>query len=198
VDSRERQRPRGPRILAFLVGVDGTVESSLMDGKQYQAGGFSTWLRDEIKAYERAHPRTRLPFVLAEVEKEADRYSCSPLSSAHEDGKHVLLFFGREREAPDVKGAKRELKRTRSFAKKVLDAKTAEKEAGGFVFLRFDVGDPEHAAYARQLAVEEVPTLLLWSPGVESPIELGRKISPVALAMAMKKAKAASTSETSK
>ena len=178
-----------PSILAFFVGVDGTVESMLDGGKQYGVGSFCKWLEEQVKAYEKAHPKTRLPFVLTDVMEADGSYTCKAASDAHEAGQRVLLFFGRERFDPKDKPAKKEAKLTRSFAKKVLNAQAAEKQKEGFVFLRFDVSDEAHAAYAKQLGPEQIPALFMWLPGESAPTDLGKRISGSGLAQAMKKSR---------
>ena len=77
---------KDPSCLAFLVGRDGKVVSKCE--RAYSASSFSKWLAEEVKKYEKNHPRTRMPFVSA---KPAD------LEEARETGKPMFVVFRCER-----------------------------------------------------------------------------------------------------
>ncbi|MDJ0976672.1 MAG: hypothetical protein QNJ98_19605 [Planctomycetota bacterium] len=182
-----------PSLLAFLVGVDGKVEALLDNNQQYNAGGLTKWLDEQLRAYEKAHPRTRLPFVLADVsargEDEERTASCKEIEQAHEDGTPVLIFVGRERFEPKDKAAKKEHKKARSFQKKVLDAKSPSKEKAGWAFFRLDLADDDHAVLAKAWGVEAAPALLAWLPGAEAPKDLGPRINAYQLTKLLKETK---------
>jgi hypothetical protein len=180
-----------PSILAFVVGRDGKVFASLMDGKQYQAGAFAGWLEEQADAYERQHPSTRLPFVRPKVSVRGEgadaRAACADLDEARAAKKPVLLYFGRGSFAEDDKRGKKENKLARKLEKGTLDSKAAEKECAGWVLLRFDLADEAHAVLARGLGVDAAPALLLWAPASEAPDVLDKGISGAGLATLLKK-----------
>jgi hypothetical protein len=180
-----------PSLLAFVVGRDGTPFSLLSNNQQYQAGSLSKWALEQLSAYEREHPSTRMPFVPAKVEIEEDgtkkTATCPELDAAREAGKPMLLYFGRGHFEPKDKTAKKQNKLARKFEKGTLNSKTAAKEIAGWTLLRFDLSDAEHAVLATQLGVEGAPDLLMWVPGAEKPQVLGRKASGHRLAALLKK-----------
>lgn len=180
-----------PSILAFVVGADGEVFASLMDGKQYQASAFTKWAEEQADAYEKLHPATRLPFVRGKVtvlgEGDEAEASCAALDEAREEGRPVLLYFGRGRFDEGDKDARREVKAARKFEGKTLDSKSAEKYAEGWVMLRFDLADEDHARLAEQFGVEEAPTLVLLPAGAEEPELLGSRTSAGALGSALRR-----------
>ncbi len=179
-----------PSILAFLVHRDGTSYSRLDGGKQYAAGSFTGWLEDTLKAYEKDHPSTRMPFVTADVKVRGDgterEASCAALDEALEAGKPVLLYVGRETFEAKDKAAKKENKAARKFEKTTLNSKTAAKVTEGWVLLRVDMANEVHAVLAAKYDVKAAPTLLMFVPGAEKPEDL-KKVSGNALAYKMKK-----------
>lgn len=179
-----------PSLLALLVGVDGEVESLLSNNQQYNVGGLTKWLDGQLKAYEKAHPRTRLPFVLADVQLRGTgpeaKASCSDAERAHDAGQPVLIFVGRERFGEKDKAAKKEYKKARSFQKKVLDAKSVEKQKAGWTFLRLDLADDGHKTLAASWGITAAPGLLAWLPGEEAPKDLGPRVNAFALAKLLK------------
>jgi len=191
-----------PSILVFVVGADGKVFSSLMNGQQYQAAALSKWALEQANAYEKAHPSLRLPFVRAKVALRGEgtdaKAVCSALDEAREAKKPVLLYFGRSpvggSDTPTVRGwkaAKKEAKRSRKFEKGTLNSKVAAKEATGWILLRFDLADTAAARLAKTWDVKAAPALVLFEPGASSARVLDRKISGYALAALLKKHKAA-------
>jgi len=184
-----------PSLLALVVGRDGEPFALLSNNQQYQAGSLAKWALEQLNLYERAHPSTRLPFVPAHVDLEGEgtdeKAVCGEIDAAREAGRPILLYFGRSHFEPKDKTAKKENKRARKFEKGTLNSKTAAKEIDGWVMLRFDLSDEEHAKLARQFGVEAAPDLLMWVPGAEAPSVLGRKVSGQSLAGKLKKHKAA-------
>jgi hypothetical protein len=180
-----------PSLLAFLVGRDGKPFAILSNQQQYQAGSLSKWALEQLGLYEREHPRTRLPFVPAKVEVDGEgtdlQASCEECATAHEAGLPIMLYFGRGHFDPKDKKAKKQNKLARKFEKGTLNSKTAQKAAKGWTLLRFDLSDPDHAAYATKLGVKAAPDLLLWLPGAEKPEVLGRQTSGHRLASLFKK-----------
>jgi len=182
-----------PSVLAFVVGPDGKVFASLMNGQQYQAGAFTKWAKQQANAYERAHPSTRLPFARAKVTVSGGAdgadgaATCEELDAARADEKPVLLYFGRGHFAPKDKTGKKEAKAAQKFEKGTLNSKSAEKYAVGWVLLRFDLADESHAVLAKQLGVESAPALLFFPVGAEAPQALDGRTSGAALGAVLKK-----------
>lgn len=157
--------------------------------------GLTKWIDESVRAYEKAHPRTRLPFELADVKVKGSgteaKASCKAIDDAHEAGTPVLIFVGRERYKLKDKVGKKEHKKTRSFQKKVLNAKSAAKEKEGWAFYRLDLSDTDHAKLAAQLGVTAAPALLAWLPGEEAPKDLGPRFTSYQLAKLLKTTKPA-------
>jgi hypothetical protein len=178
-------------VLAFVVGRDGKVFASLMNGQQYQAGSFSKWAREQADAYDKAHPGTRLPFVRGKVSVRGEgadaKAVCGEFDDAREANKPILLYFGRGHYEAKDKKAKKENKLARKFEKGTLNSKTAEKQCAGWALLRFDLADEDHVVFARALGVETAPSLLLWLPGEGAPTALDRRITGQGLAIVLKK-----------
>jgi hypothetical protein len=173
-----------PSCLAFLVGRDGKVVSKCPGGQAYSASGFSKWLSAEVDKYERAHPRTRVPFVVAEPDE---------FESAREARKPVLLYFGRDSFDKKDSNAKKQAKACRKFEKGTLHSKKAAEQAkaGKWVLLRYDLANKEHAAFAKRLGVAEAPVLVMFPAGAEKPeIFAGAKLKGPNLAYHLKRARA--------
>ena len=183
-----------PSLLALIVGVDGKPFSLLSDGGQYQAGSLVKWATEQLDAYEKAHPTTRIPLHRAKVSVRGEgtdkQATCAELDEALEAKKPVLAYFGRGHFDPKDKPAKKEAKRARSFEKGTLNSKTAAKQIAGWVLLRFDMADEDHAVLAASYGVTEAPMLLLFEPGAEKPRLLDRKTTGHSLAGLFKKHKA--------
>ncbi len=182
-----------PSLLAFIVGRDGKPFSILSDGGQYQAGSLSKWANEQLDAYEKLHPSTRLPFQRAKVtvtgEGTDKKARSALLTEALATKKPVLLYFGRGSFGPKDKVAKKQNKRARKFEKGTLNSKTAAKVADGWVLLRFDLADEDHATLAASYGVTDAPSLLLFEPGVEKPRALDHKTSGNVLTGILKKHK---------
>ena len=164
-----------------------------MDGSQYQAKAFTKWVVEQADAYERAHPRTRIPFQRAAVAvrgEGADRKAVSAeLDEARAAQKPTLLYFGRDSFDEADKDAKKQAKLARKLEKGTLNSKTAEKEIAGWVLLRFDLADADHALLAKTMGVTEAPALLLFEPGAEAPKPYDERVSAQVLTGVLKKHK---------
>lgn len=117
------------------------------------------------------------------------RATCDALDKAREAKKAVLLYFGRGYFDPKDKTGKKENKRARKFEKVVLNSKSAAKQIDGFVLLRFDLADADHATFAAAHGVTEAPTMLLFAPGAEKPQLLDRKTTGSRLTDLLKRTK---------
>jgi hypothetical protein len=170
-----------PSVLAWLVGRDGKVVARCPGGKAYNASGLAGWLDDELKKYEKLHPRTAVPLVAAELDDDG---KCTVLSEAVEAKKPVLIYFGRE---SGTKKQKKEISACRKFEKGTLGSKKAGAAAKGWVLLRFDLADEKHAAFAKALGVVAAPALLIWEPGSDKPTNIGTKVRGPNLAYHLKK-----------
>jgi hypothetical protein len=172
-----------PSCLAFLVDRDGKVVSKCPNGQTYSASGFSRWLTGVVDKYERAHPRTRVPFVIAEPEEVGEALAAR---------KPVLLYFGRDSYDKKDDKAKKQMKVCRKFEKGTLNSKKAaeEAQAGKWVLLRFDLAKKAHAELARKHGVAEAPTLVMYLPGANGPeVFAGAKLKGPNLAYRLKKAR---------
>ena len=182
-----------PSLLAFIVGRDGKPFALLSDGRQYQASSLMKWADEQLVAYEKQFPSTRIPFVPATVEVSGDgtdkKATCEALDKALEAKKPVLLYVGRGHFDPKDKVGKKENKRARKFEKGTLNSKTAAKQADGWVLLRIDLSNADHALLAAQHGVTAAPTLVAFVPGADAPRLLDHKSSGHALASLFKKAK---------
>lgn len=162
-----------PSVQAFLVGWDGEVIARCPDAQAHGATGFAEWLADQLRAFEKSHPRTAVPFVPADVEApEGEPARCAALAEARAAKKPVLVYVGRDGREDDDRMAKAQTKRARSFEKATLGSKKAAAAAEGWVLLRLDLGDAAQARLAAQLGVKEAPALLALLPGAEGPQDL--------------------------
>jgi hypothetical protein len=175
-----------PSVQAFVVGLDGKVQARAPDSTAYQPSGFAKWLKEQSAVYERAHPRTRMPFVRAEVAEGEE--TCAAVKKAQEADRRILLYFGREEKEGQERAAKKEAAAAKKFEKKTLDSKSAAEAAKGWTLLRFDLANPDHTRFAKTLGVETAPRLLMILPDAEEPMDLGERISPSTLGYQMKKA----------
>jgi len=177
----------------FVADTQGTVIAKADSAAQPSA--FAKWLDEQSAAYERTHPTTKVPLIRAQVEAEGEgdarKVTCQDLDSAREAGQPVLIYVGRSSRPDDTKKERGVSTASRKFEKATLGSKKAAAAAGGFVLLRLDVGDPDHALLAKALGAEKLPTLLLWSPKAEQPEDLGGRISGASLASKLKKLAAA-------
>ena len=179
-----------PSVLCWLLHADGEHTSTLQDGRQYQAAAMSKWLEEALAAYERDHPRTRVPFVRAEVTGTAEAPRLAALEAARGQ-QPVALYVGRDRFEPDDKVARSESRKARSFEKAVLGSKKAAEAATGWVLLRLDLADPLHAAAARALGATTAPCLLLLPVGAEQAEVLDHRTTAHALARVFERRRAA-------
>ena len=182
---------KDPSVLAFVVAADGKVVSRAEDRVPYSAGSFAKWLSEQAMSYARTHPRTKMPFLPAEVtgtgEGESRKAVCAELDAAKRDGKPILLYFGREATKGDDKTAKKAAAAAKKFEKKAFDSKSAAEAAKGWVLLRFDLADADHRLLAKAHGVTSAPRLLLIHPDEEKPVDLGERVSSSSLAYQLKK-----------
>ncbi len=176
-----------PSVLAYVVGVDGSVVSTAP--RPNVPAAFAEWLEEQADVYERTHPTSRVPLVRAQVTAEgegADRtLSCAAFDEARAAGRPVLLFVGRSARPEDDKKARGEASASRKIEKGSLDSKAVAEAAEGLVLLRLDVGDADHATLAAALGVEKVPALLLF--GAEETPDNVVKVGAASLAHRLKK-----------
>jgi hypothetical protein len=171
-----------PSVLAYVVGSDERLVAACPGNDAYSAPAFATWLREQAGAWEREHPPTRVPFVRAEVARTEDGVRCPAFDEAKESGRKVMLFFGRERRPDDERDEKKQVEATLAFVKKQLQSERAAKRAEGWVLLRFDLANEDHAAFARALGVTEAPAMLMANPPDEPPADLTAKLRSGSLA----------------
>lgn len=182
-----------PSGQAFVLHHDGSVRARAPDATMHRAAAFASWLVEQADAYEKEHPRTRLPFVRGELgppRTEGDPPRCAAERKARGNGYPVLLYFGREPVADPSKAQKKEIKASRKFEKSTLDSKKAAEAAEkveGLLLLRFDLGDEQAAAYAASFGVEAAPTLVLLHGYADGPELLDRRTSGASLAFHLKK-----------
>jgi len=180
-------------VLAFVTDTQGNVIAKAPNVAQPAA--FAKWLDEQAASYERTHPATRVPLILANVtaagEGDDRKATCSELDAARDEKRLVLLYVGRSERSSDDKKAKSVASASRKFEKATLGSKKAAEAAEGLVLLRLDVGNRDHALLAESPGVEKVPTLLLWAPKAEKPDDLGGRLSGASLASKLKKAIAA-------
>ena len=170
-----------PSVLCWLVHADGEPSATLQTGGQYQPSSMSRWLGDELATYEKAHPRTRVPFVRAAVKGSLEKPELEGFDTGRTAGP-LAIYVGRDRHDEGDKKGKAEAKRARSFEKAVLGSKKAADEAGGWTLLRLDLADPLHAAWAKAHGVEAAPMLLVYPVGAEAPITLDYRATSAQLA----------------
>jgi len=180
-----------PSVQAFVLGADGEVIVRAPDAEVHQARSFARWAKAQADAYELEHPRTRVPFLPAEVEVEEDgdvrSVRCAALEEARAAKRPALLYLGRgEREGQDRR-LRAEVEAARRFERSTLDSKKAAEEAAGWVLLRLDLADATQAAFAAGLGVERAPALVLFLPGAEGGQVLRPGLTGAALAYLLRK-----------
>lgn len=184
-----------PSLLAFIVGRDGKPFALLSDGRQYQAGSLVKWAEEQLDAYERQFPSTRLAFLRSKVavrgKGDDAKAVCAAFTEARDAKQPVALYFGRAHAPADDKALRKEVKRARKFEKGVLNSKTAEKQATGWTLLRFDLSDETHALFAKAHGVTTAPSILVFLPGADKPTVLDHKATGHALARHLKTGKLA-------
>jgi NADH dehydrogenase/NADH:ubiquinone oxidoreductase subunit G len=179
-----------PSILAFVVDFEGKVVSKIDTNKAYQPKAFADWLKEQADQWERDHPRTRIPFMPAEVTLEGEGTDttpvCAALDEAREAKKSVVIYVGNEADKTAPKKDRAEAAKARKFEKKTLNSKKAAKAAEGWVLLRLDRSKKAHRALADGLGVKEAPSLVLIVDGKE-PLVLKGTTSGSALAYKLEK-----------
>jgi len=166
-----------PSAQIFVLGRDGAFVARASDATAHDPKALATWLCDQSKAYERAHPKTALPLVRAEVaiegQGEDEKAVCAALDDAKRRGAPALLYFGRDAAPEGAKKLQREVEASQKLERGALDAKSAAQSAKGWVLLRFDLADPTHARLAKSFGVGAAPDVVLVVPGGDAPIDLG-------------------------
>lgn len=180
-----------PSVQAFVVDLDGKVVERATDADAHQPKAFVRWLTKHADAWEKAHPKTKVAFVPAEIVAEGEgaerTVKCAALDDARAAGTPVAVYVGRGPRTDDDAKAKAEAAASRAFEKGTLNSDDAAKAASGWTLLRLDRGDKDQAALAKSLGVEEAPALLLFAPGAEKPQALPRDATGASLAFQMKK-----------
>lgn len=184
-----------PSDQAFLVGRDGTVLARCPGGQVHAASSFASWLKEQLATYEREHPRTRLPFVPADIEVDtvsgAKTHRCKAYDAALSAGRPVLVYVGRERVEDGDKPGKAELTAARKLERTTLDSKTAAEAAAGWTLLRLDLSQEADRAYALGLGVRAAPALVVALPapggGLPQTQLLPKDTTGAALAAVLKK-----------
>ena len=180
-----------PSVLTFAVGHDGKVIEKCADAEAHQPKAFAAWLRARADAWEKIHPRTKVPFepaVLAVSGEGAARtVSCAAMDEAKAAKRPVALYIGREERSGDEAKAKAEIAACRKFEKEALGADEPAKAAAGWLLLRLDRADADQALLAKSLGVETAPAVVLLAPGAEKPVVLDRQATGGSLAYQLKK-----------
>lgn len=183
-----------PADQAFLVGRDGTVVARCPDASVHAAASFGAWLKAQVDAYEKEHPRTRMPFVGMDVVVEelagAKKVTCKDFDEALTAKRPILVYVGRERAAEGDKAAKAEVAAARKFERGTLDAKAPAEAAAGWRLLRLDLSKEADRLFHLALLAKSAPALV-YVPVVgeqgPQPEVLAKDISAAALAAFLKK-----------
>jgi hypothetical protein len=170
-----------PSVLCWLLHSDGEHTATLQTGAQYQAASMASWLEKALTAYEAAHPRTRVPFVRAEVGGTSEEPRLAALATARGQVP-VAVYVGRDRYEDNDKVGKAENRRARAFERTVLGSKKVAEKAEGWTLLRLDLADPLHAALAKTLGVTAAPSIALFPVGAEAAEILDHRTAAHALA----------------
>ncbi len=162
------------------------------DADAHQPKQLVRWLTKHADAWDRAHPRTLVPFVGATVRATGGgsdrRVTCDELEQARKSGTPVAVYVGREtREGDDAK-AKAEVAAARKFEKEVLCSADAAKAASGWTLLRLDRAEADHATLAQSIGIAAAPAIALYLPDVAAPELLDRMTSATTLTKRFKQA----------
>ena len=154
----------------------------------YAGASFAKWMKEEVDKYERTHPRTVVPLVMADlVSDDGKAYSCPAFDEARESKKPVLLYVGRDARPEDSRKVKKEVKAARRLEKAAFSSKKAAAAAKGWVLLRLNLGEKEHAIFAKSLGIEKAPVVLMFLPDNEEPVDLGTRLKGANLEFHLKK-----------
>lgn len=180
-----------PSVLVFVVGHDGKVIEKAPDGESHQPRAFAQFLKRHADAWERTHPRMKVPFLPAEItavgEGAARTVTCRALEDAKAEKAPAAVYVGRKGLAADDAKAKAEAAACRKFEKESLSSAEAARAAEGWALVVLDRSDPDQAILAKSLGVESAPTVVLVVPGETKPVLLEKTISGGGLALQFKK-----------
>jgi len=177
---------KDPSVQAFLVARDGTVFSRCADGQAHGASGFSGWLKQEIARFEKQYPRTAFRFEAPDMDLIDGRPASESFMAARRENKLILLYAGRDSAGRKDKKLLKEVKASRKFEKGTLSSKKAAEAATGYVLFKIDLAGERQARWAKTKGIEKAPTLLLFLPGEEEPVDLSR-VKGASLAYHLKK-----------
>jgi len=169
-------------VLIWFVGRDGKVFARFQGGRN--ASMVAKWVDEQLKKYEKEHPRTAVPFEPAECDEDG---KCEALEDARAEKKPILLYFGREPGEKDKGKIKSQVKKCRKFEKGTLSSKKAAAVATGWVLLRFDVANPSHAELMKSFGAKDAPTLVMFEPAAKTPQVLGASLRGANLAFYLAK-----------
>ena len=184
-----------PSVQVFVVGADGKVIERAPDADAHQPKQLVKWLTKHADAWEKAHPKTKVPFVATTVRVtgsgETRRVVCDELDAARNAGKPVAIYLGREPRDGDKGDAKAEATAARKFEKQVLGSEEAAKAGAGWTLLKLDRSDPDHALLVATLGLATpsiiAPSIVLYLPEVSEPALLDRMTSSGTLTKWFKK-----------
>ncbi|MSR47651.1 MAG: hypothetical protein EXS13_11415 [Planctomycetes bacterium] len=187
-----------PSVQVFVVGADGKVIERASDADAHQPKQLVKWLSKHADAWEKAPPKTKVPFVATTLRAsgsgETRRVVCDELDAARKAGNPVAIYLGREPRDGDKGDAKAEATAARKFEKQVLGAEEAAKAGVGWTLLKLDRSEPDHALLVATLgrATPSIiaPAIVLWLPDESEPVLLDRMTSAGTLAKWFRKAPA--------
>ena len=169
-----------------MVARDGQVLSKCSN--PYAGASFAKWMKDEVDKYERTHPRTVVPLVMAElVPDDHNGYTCPAFDAARESKKPVLFYIGRDARPEDNRKIKKQVKAARRLEKAAFSSKKAAAAAKGWILLRLNLGEKEHAIFAKSLGIDAAPAVLMYLPDNKEPVDLGTRIRGANLVFHFKK-----------
>ena len=170
-----------------MVARDGQVLSKCSN--PYAGSSFAKWMKEEVDKYERTHPRTVVPLVMAELatDDEGRSYSCPAFDAAREARKPVLLYVGRDARPTDSRKVKKQVKAARRLEKAAFGSKKAAAAAKGWILLRLNLGEKEHAVYAESLGIKAAPAVFMFLPDNKEPVDLGTRLKGANLEFHFKK-----------
>jgi len=180
-----------PAVQVFVVPPDTGDVTRAPRETAYAPSQFAKWLKEQADAFEKTHPRAKVPFAPAEVTAQGDgadrRWTCAALDEARAAGRPVLVYVSRSDRADADKPAKLQAAASHKLEKGALDHGDAAKALEGWTLLRLDLSNPDHEAYAKTLGAEKAPALLAIVPGEEKPQSLDTSLTGDALAFRIRK-----------
>jgi hypothetical protein len=192
-----------PSVQVFVLGNDGKLIERASDADAHAPKQLAKWLAKHAEAWEKAHPKTKVPFTAALVKATgagaARRAQCEEFDRAQKAGTPVAIYVGREPREGDGGDAKAESVAARKFEKETLGSEEAGKAAAGWTLLKLDRGDADHALWLESLPIDvasrgrlkAAPAIVLWLPDEAAPVVLDRMTSGATLAKWLRKGSAA-------